>query len=73
MKDSESEKSTNEIKTFFAVSIKKIEGTDNDYEQILSLNTAFQVLSQDEISKIEDIVSKAVEDVQTVLRLRKKE
>jgi len=52
----------------FSVSMKKIEGTENDYEQILRINPCFNTLPKDKIQEIEDIISKAVEDVQRILR-----
>jgi len=52
----------------FSVSMKKIEGTKNDYEQILRINPAFNTLPKVKIQEIEDIISKTVEDVQRILR-----
>ena len=52
----------------FSVSMKKIEGTKNDYEQILRINPFFSTLGKDKIQEIEDIISKTVEDVQRILR-----
>jgi len=52
----------------FSVSMKKIEGTKNDYEQILIINPCFSTLEKDKIQEIEDIISKTVEDVQRILR-----
>ena len=52
----------------FSVSMKKIEGTKNDYEQILKINPCFNTLPKDKIQEIEDIISKTVEDVQRILR-----
>jgi len=48
--------------------MKKIEGTENDYEQILRINPCFNTLPKDKIQEIEDIISKTVEDVQRILR-----
>ena len=52
----------------FSVSLKKIEGTKNDYEQILRINSYFNTLPKDKVKEIEDIISKTVEDVQRILR-----
>jgi len=52
----------------FSVSMKKIEDTKNDYEQILIINPCFSTLEKDKIQEIEDIISKTVEDVQRILR-----
>jgi len=52
----------------FSVSMKKIEGTKNDYEQILRINPFFSTLGKDKIQEIEDIISRTVEDVQRILR-----
>jgi len=52
----------------FSVSMKKIEGTKNDYEQILRINPCFNTLLKDKIQEIEDVISKTVEDVQRILR-----
>ena len=48
--------------------MKKIEGTKNDYEQVLRINPMFSSLSENKIQEIEDIISKTVEDVQRILR-----
>jgi len=45
----------------FSVSMKKIEDTKNDYEQILRINPCFRTLSKNKIQEIEDIISKTVE------------
>ena len=61
-------KSKQEELDIFSVSMKKIEGTKNDYEQILRINSYFSTLEKDKIQKIEDIISKTVEDIQRILR-----
>jgi len=52
----------------FSVSLKKIEGTVHDFEQILRINPMFSSLPENKIQEIEDIISKTVEDVQRILR-----
>ena len=59
-----------EIKTIFSIGLKKIEGTINDYEQLLILDPCFQILAKEDLTKIEDIASKAVEDIKLVLKTR---
>lgn len=52
---------------YFSISLKKIEGTENDYEQILKLNECFKILSEGKLKQVEDLVSKLVEDVKGVI------
>jgi len=52
----------------FSVSMKKIEGTQNNYEQILRINPMFSSLPENKVKEIEDIISKTVEDVQRILK-----
>jgi len=52
----------------FSVSLKKIEGTEHDYEQILRINPMFSSLPENKVKEIEDIVSSAVESIQMILR-----
>ena len=54
-----------------SVGIKRIEGTENDYEQILRLAQAFEILPTESLKQIEDAVSKLVVDVKAILRARK--
>lgn len=58
---------TDEI-NYFSVSLKKIEGTENDYELITRLNPCFQCLTDSELDRVEDIISKTVEDIKNILK-----
>jgi len=61
-------KSKQEELDIFSVSMKEIEGTVHDFEQVLRINPMFSSLSENKIQEIEDIISKTVEDVQRILR-----
>lgn len=52
----------------FNVSLKKIEGTVHDFEQILRINPMFSVLPENKVKEIEDIVYSAVKNIQMILR-----
>jgi len=52
----------------FSVSLKKIEGTVHDFEQILRINPMFSSLPENKVKEIENIVNSAVESIQMILR-----
>ena len=52
----------------FSVSMKKIEGTKNDYELITKLNYSFEVLSSEKLKKINDLIFKTFEDIRNVIK-----
>jgi len=58
----------NEELIYLLVSLKKIEGTENEYEQILRFNECFKALPEGKLNQVEDLVSKLVEDVKSVIR-----
>lgn len=58
----------NETLNYFSVSTKKIEGTENDYEMISSLNPCFSTLPKEKLEQIEDIALKAIAEIKSVLK-----
>jgi len=53
---------------YFAVYMKKIENTENDFELVTSLNPCFLSLHKDKLKQVEDIAFKAVCDIKAILQ-----
>jgi len=53
---------------YFSVSMKKIEGTANEYEMVSKLNPCFSILPAEKLKQVEDIALRAIEEIQEVLK-----
>ena len=58
----------NEELNYFSVSVKKIDGTENDYEMISSLNPCFSILPKDKLELIENIAFNVIEEIKVILK-----
>lgn len=56
------------MEAIFSVGMKKVEGTENDYELMIGLNPAFEGLSADKFEDIKEISTRAVKEIQEVLK-----